>query len=282
MQQEMERHLSQQASVVADYAVDLVSHGVPFRLAAETQGLLELMREQAPFGSVEHSNEAPDVRTFAVQSTGMDAQYRVTADDEVLVSGEALSPALVQLGGHMMLHVAEYAPEYVFIHAGAVAFRGRMLLLPGASHAGKSTLVAELVRAGATYYSDEFALIDSGGRVHPFARDLRMRWPGLAEQTPVPVAQLNGRAGTDAVPVSLVFFAEYAENAQWAPEALSPGRAVLEMLLHTIPVRRTPGRVLATLSSMMGHAAAWRSQRGEAALAAQSLLAALTSGEAPA
>lgn len=283
MQQELERHSSPQASrSVADYAVNLVSHGVPLRLTAETQGLLELMREQAPFGSFEHSNEPLDVRTFAMRSTGMDAQYQVIADDEVLVTGDELRPALVQLGGHMMIHVAEHAPEYVFIHAGAVALEGRMLLLPGASHAGKSTLVAELVRAGATYYSDEFALIDSEGRVHPFARDLRMRSPGLPEQTPVPVAQLNGRAGTDALPVSLIFFAEFAENARWAPEALSPGRAVLEMLLHTIPVRRTPGRVLATLSTLMGHATAWRSQRGEAALAARSLLAALASGEAPA
>jgi hypothetical protein len=30
--------------------------------------------------------------------------------------------------------------------------------------------VAELVRAGATYYSDEFAVLDSRGRVHPFPR----------------------------------------------------------------------------------------------------------------
>jgi hypothetical protein len=54
------------------------------------------------------------------------------------------------------------------------------------------------------------------------------------------------------------------------------------MLLHTAPVQRTPARVLATLTAMMCHATAWRSQRGEAAVAAQSLLAALATGEAPA
>lgn len=281
LQNNTESHSSQEAAAsAADYDVDLVSHGVRFRLAAETRELLERMREVAPFGSSECTRAESEVRTFALRGADAETRYEVIADQEQLACEGYLEPALVELGGHMMLHVAERAPEYVFVHAGAVALEGHALLLPGRSHAGKSTLVAELVRAGATYYSDEFALIDAQGRVHPFARDLRMRRPGLPEQTPVPVSELNGRAGSDALPVSLVVFADFAENAQWAPEAMSSGRAVLEMLLHTIPARRTPGRVLATLSTMMCHATAWRSRRGEAAPAARALLAALATGEA--
>jgi hypothetical protein len=34
------------------------------------------------------------------------------------------------------------------------------------SYSGKTTLVSELIRAGATYYSDEYAVIDERGRVH--------------------------------------------------------------------------------------------------------------------
>jgi hypothetical protein len=206
----------------------------------------------------------------------------VTAGDELLAHGARLPSVLAELGDHMIVYVAEYAPRFVFIHAGVVEFESRVLLLPGISHAGKSTLVAELVRAGATYYSDEFALIDAEGMVHPFPRDLRMRQPGSSRQTPVQVSQLNGRAGTEPLPVSLVVFAQFAANARWAPESMSQGRAVLELLLHTIPVRRTPSRVLATLSTMMCNATAWCSQRGDAAVAARSLLVALASGEAPA
>jgi hypothetical protein len=199
----------------------------------------------------------------------------------MLENGEALDDALVLLGGHMMIHVAEHAPEYVFLHAGVVAWEQRALLLPGASHAGKSTLVAELVRAGATYYSDEFALLDSEGRVHPFTRDIRMRRPGAPDQVPLPLKQLDGRSGTGPIPVAMVVFAEFAEHAQWTPEPVTPGRAVLEMLLHSTPVQRTPDRTLATLSAMMRHARAWRSQRGEAAVAARSLLTALATGGPP-
>ncbi len=142
---------------------------------------------------------ASGARSFAVRAAQSGATYQVLADGELLVDGEAMAPALIQLGGHLMIHVAEYAPEFVFVHAGVVAWQGRALLLPGVSHAGKSTLVAELVRAGATYYSDEFALLDSHGRVHPFARDLRIRRPGKPDQTSVPVTHLKGRAGTQAL-----------------------------------------------------------------------------------
>ena len=282
MPQNLESCLSQKASAsVADFDMDLVSHGVHFRLAAETRELLEMMWGAAPFRSSECLRAESDVRTFALRGVGAGSRYQVIADEEQLAC-ERLEPALLELGGHMMLHVAEQAPEHIFIHAGAVALGNRALVLPGRSHAGKSTLVAELVRAGATYYSDEFALIDMQGQLHPFARDLRMRRPGLPEQTPVPVSQLDGRSGSQALPVALVVFTEFAEDAQWVPEAMSPGRAVLEMLVHSIAARRTPGRVLTALSAMMSHATAWRSERGQAAPVARALLAALATGEAPA
>jgi hypothetical protein len=266
----------------ADYALDFVSWGVHYRLVAENDALLDLMRQHVPFGSVQCTSLPPDARKFSLRNARPESGFQVMADGELLADEETLSPALAQLNNHLMIHVAECAPQYVFIHAGVVAWQGRALLLPGVSHAGKSTLVAELVRGGATYYSDEFALIDCAGRVHPFARDLRMRLPGRPEQAPVSMAQLNGRAGIKSLPVSLVVFAEFAEHARWAPEPVSAGRAVLELLLHSTPVQRTPARVLGTLSAMMRHATAWRSQRGEAAIVARSLLAALATGEAPA
>ena len=46
------------------------------------------------------------------------------------------------------------------MHAGAIEWRDRVVLLPGVSNAGKSTLVAGLVRAGARYLTDEAACLD--------------------------------------------------------------------------------------------------------------------------
>src|ERR1051326_6942658 len=70
------------------------------------------------------------------------------------------------LESDLQLHVAEMARRCLFVHAGVVGWGGRALVIPGRSFSGKSTLVAALVRAGATYYSDEYAVFDAQGRVH--------------------------------------------------------------------------------------------------------------------
>jgi hypothetical protein len=163
-----------------------------------------------------------------------------------------------------MLHIANHAPDRIFVHAGVVARHGAALLLPGTSFAGKSTLVAELVRAGAIYYSDEYAVFDQKGLVHPYPRALQMRPPGEAKQSALPVAALGGIAGIAAVPVRHIVFTRYAATAMWSPQPVSPGLAVLEMLRHAIPVQRTPARVMTTLAKVMHSAQAWRSDRGEA------------------
>jgi hypothetical protein len=269
------------SAVRGEHGAGLISHGVPFRLLAESVVLLDRMKQHVPHGSVPGKGLPGDAREFALRRAPGTSGYEVFANEDLLEDAEALDDALILLGAHMIIHVAEHAPEFVFVHAGVVAWEDRALLLPGASHAGKSTLVAELVRAGATYYSDEFALLDSDGRVHPFTRDIRMRQPGAPDQVPLPLKQLDGRAGTGPLPVSMVVFAEFAEHARWAPEAMTPGRAVLELLLYSTPVQRTPDRTLATLTAMVRHARVWKSQRGEAAVAACSLLAALATGGPP-
>src|SRR5437870_1321145 len=55
---------------------------------------------------------------------------------------------------HAQLTIAEHAPGRVFVHAGVVGWNGKAILIPGMSQSGKTTLVRQLIRAGATYYSD--------------------------------------------------------------------------------------------------------------------------------
>ena len=55
------------SSATKDHAVDLVSWGVPLRLSAKTEDLLDRMRQQAPFGSMESSFASPAARRFTVR-----------------------------------------------------------------------------------------------------------------------------------------------------------------------------------------------------------------------
>src|SRR5205814_1107286 len=70
--------------------------------------------------------------------------------------------------------VGENAVDRVFLHAGAVGRKGRAIVLPAESFKCKSTLVAELVRQGAEYYSDDFAIFDDHGLLHPFPRTISL------------------------------------------------------------------------------------------------------------
>jgi len=68
--------------------------------------------------------------------------------------------------------------SHMLIHAGAVARRGRGLIIGADSWHGKTTMVVELVRRGAHFLSDEIAAIGrADGRVHAYPRALGVR-PG--------------------------------------------------------------------------------------------------------
>lgn len=61
----------------------------------------------------------------------------------------------------------------VLLHAGAVEFDGRVVVVTGESGRGKSTLTAALVRAGGAYLTDELVIIEPENlRVRPYPKPL--------------------------------------------------------------------------------------------------------------
>jgi hypothetical protein len=137
--------------------------------------------------------------------------------------------------------------------------------------AGKSTLVKALLAAGATYYSDEYAVLDHDGRVYPYPRKLSLRQPG-ANPVRVSAAELGARPGTRPIPVGLIAFTEYRPGAAWRAKSLSPARALFELASSTLPEvshSRLGGAVLERLATS---ASALYGRRGDAAAAADEIL----------
>lgn len=182
-----------------------------------------------------------------------------------------LEEAIGAIESDLRLYVAEFARRRVFVHAGVVGWRGRALLLPGRSSTGKSNLVAALVRAGATYYSDDYAVLDGQGRVHPFPAPLSLRGVSGAPPRKLPADSLGG-AGERPLPVALVALSQYEPRARWRPRSLTLGQALLALLPHTIPARRRPAVVLPTLRRALSGAVLLRGRRGEAADVVEPLL----------
>lgn len=191
--------------------------------------------------------------------------HSIFEDGEQMLKARSLKRVLADFERRLKMYVAEMARRRVFVHAGAVGWKGQAIIIPGRSYSGKTTLVRELVRAGATYYSDEYAVLDLQGRVHPYPQRLGIRRPGLMVQKHYPVEAFGGITGTKPLPVGLVIVSKYREEARWRPVKLTAGHGVLELLDNTVPARRKPEVVLPVLQKAVAAATILKGERSEAA-----------------
>lgn len=184
---------------------------------------------------------------------------------------EDLDSAVVALAGDLELDAASLIEPEVALHAGAVEIDGVAVLLPGRSFAGKSTLTAALLRAGARYLSDEYALLDADGLVHPYPRPLRVRRSEGAPSV-VPAAELGAESAVGPVPVGLVALLHHDAPAGWQLDPLSPATLTLALLDNAVAAQTRSADVLAACSAVARSATGWRGTRGEADEAARLLI----------
>jgi len=250
-----------------------VAFGVPFEARVDDRRLLPEVRLRCPPGW-QVTRRKPRVvleLTHEVSDTS-DRNGRglsVNLDGQTVATRLGHTRALDVFESELQLRVARFARPEVFVHAGVVAVRGRAVVIPGTSGSGKTTLVRALVEAGATYYSDEYAVIDAQGRVHPYARRPSVRGRrGWKRRDPVP-----RRVGRQPVLLGLVISTEYSSGARWNPVPLSSGERVLALLSHTVPARDRPREVLATLARAVARSRGFRTPRGSAGSAARALVA---------
>ena len=213
------------------------------------------------------------------ESSGVDLDYQCIADERGVTlrcnggtvdsapDADTLADAFEN---HSKMELALRAPDRLFVHAGVVGWRGRAIVMPGRSRSGKTTLVEALVRAGAEYYSDEFAVLDARGQVHPYAIPLAIRSPG--GRTAVTVEAIGGRSGLMPLPVALVVLTEYHPGARWRPRAVSPALGMLALMDNTVAARQSPDRTMPTLRRVAEGAAIVRGRRGCADAVIRTLL----------
>jgi hypothetical protein len=236
--------------------------GVPISVGIASAELLPRVQAVLPPGW-QPCESVPEGHEFTL-ATRDDISYTVVNSRESLSASSDLDVALEILDSQLRAFIAVRAPEHIFVHAGVVAHEGRAIVMPGPTFGGKTTLVSELVREGAVYYSDEFAAVDSDGLVHPYPKPLSVRNGGFS-QTNRDVTMFGGIAGTEPIPVGLILMTRYVPGARWEPEQLSAGEAVLAMLANTVPAQDRPEQSLAAISKAVDGAICLEGERGEAA-----------------
>jgi hypothetical protein len=214
---------------------------------------------------------------FGLRETDVDS-YDVTVEGVPALEHARLDVALSMLDAQIRLFIATNARDRIFVHAGVVARRGKALVIPGESFSGKTTLVRALVELGATYYSDEYAVLDDQGLVHPYPRRLSIRGgEGTATQE-LHIRELGSIAAAGSAELAAVIATRYRPGAEWKPKRLSSGQGVLALLANTVPAQQRPTESLRAVSRAVAGALVLDGDRGEAGPAAQSMLEALAPG----
>jgi hypothetical protein len=248
------------------------THGLAIGLRADPPVLLARLVERLPPGwRPSRARRLRRAYTLAARRRGASTLHAGSVRIAAVPRRAAVLDAFERDLQH---YVAEWAPERVFVHAGVVGWRGAAIVVPGRSMSGKTTLVAALLRAGATYYSDEYAVLDLRGRVHPFARPLALRDPAGRRRRRGPAA-LGAATGARPLPVGLVVVSRYRAGARWRPRRLSPAVGALALMANTVSARRQPARALAAIQAVVLGASVLQGTRGEASAMARALLAAL-------
>jgi hypothetical protein len=183
---------------------------------------------------------------------------------------------------HVNRQVVERSSDYVLLHAGAVSASGAGVVMPAASEAGKTTLVAGLIRAGFQYVTDEIAAIDPRSlALIPYPKPLSIddgSWDVLKEYAPptngvtaayfgdqwqVNPQSLRADAVSESVAVSLVVLPVYREGSRTIVEPVRRAEAVLAMLRETFEFHKAGGRNLSVLARLLERVGCYRLQSGD-------------------
>jgi len=251
------------------FSLCLESYGVRVRLESNNPKLFDDARiraELALAGNLRFTDQVDTPHVFRLERKGR-GYIQVKNGERSGVSRNKRA-FLKYFDSCLRLTIAEYAVGRVFVHAGVVGWNGKAIVIPGSSFSGKTTLVAELVKQGAEYYSDEYAVFDEEGLVHPFARRLGVRVVGpegqVIETDHLTIEALGGTAGTSSLPVGWLLITAFDEEAKWEPKVLTSGNGVLDLLSQTIPIRYAPEFSLKVLKKVATNAIIVKSPRFDA------------------
>jgi hypothetical protein len=148
----------------------------------------------------------------------------------------------------------------LLLHAAALGWRQRGVVVPAPSGAGKTTLAAWLTGAGLDYITDDLAFVPEGTRrLEGLARPLRLRpgseaalasrpggWPPPGEVLTAPGARFVSAAtlGTrvdGTVETGLVLFATYDPAGDGRATRVSPAQAAIWLMKSLLNAGNVPG-----------------------------------------
>lgn len=249
--------------------------GMPVAFQAPDRVARELQVSLAPRVSLTYSEGGAAVTYELSKGPTELGVVRLDARScELIDTADSVDQAAELIANDVHRWVAQHHPELLLVHAGAVEWRGVGIVVPGRSHSGKSSLVAALLTAGASYLSDEFAPLDRAGNVHPYPRHLSLR-DGAGGSSLVPAADFSARTATEPVPVRYIVDAPYVPGSSFNPAQVRGAGPLMILADNALVARTRPAHTMAIVAGLVPNVIVLRSSRGDAPAAARTILDAI-------
>ncbi|MDO8400510.1 MAG: glycosyltransferase [Bradyrhizobium sp.] len=179
------------------------------------------------------------------------------------MSGLSRPDALIQLSEIVASRLAAHIRTGTALHAGAVGWNGRSILIPGLSGAGKSSLTAWLVDKGFSYLTDELVILTAHGALVGLPRALMLkpdadiiisRLPRFADSPSLRVGQnfvLRPDAPADAdLLCGLIIFPAFITDAGLTIEPLTAAKACFRLMGCNVNARNLADGGFAAISEL--------------------------------
>jgi hypothetical protein len=191
-------------------------------------GARVIARRDGPAGTWKTRVRGDPERGWVLTGTGFGAFHATPEGAAVSCAPVSVAPWRWQryLVGQVLPFVATLRGLEPF-HAAAVTVGGAALALFGGSGAGKSSIAAELVLAGAGFVADDVVAVgvrDDGGVIaYPGTGLISLRRPTIEQAGPSRLEQLGVRIGADASGARVAVARDPAPSPLQAVYVLDPG-----------------------------------------------------------
>jgi hypothetical protein len=244
------------------------AHGVTFTISSPDGDVVaafdDLLVDFGPAPSDIPASIRYEVEATTAEGTD-NTWYRVTADDVVvyssLIEGSLVSHLLMDVNARAAAACRDDAT--VPLHAGTVAGAFGAIVLPGASHSGKTTITTALAAAGHRFVADEVSRLDPERlTIAPYGKPValrsasvellaptiaRLRRPGSRfeiDERFVPPSELatptTGGVAAEPVEVSAIVFPRYDANGPHRFAPLGPAETLERLMQCTLGDASTP------------------------------------------
>lgn len=225
------------------------------------------------------------------------AIYRFRRDDDALevrrgstrIASGPVERAVSAFLTHVNVQAIATVENSLVLHAAAVAVSGRALVIPAQPGAGKSTLCAALVAAGADYLTDEAVPLLPDGRALPYPKPIVVgsgsfpvleAWAGTSPalgRHPASVwwldpADLNRARWCEPVTIGWVIAARYGPGQPLELKPMSAAATTATMASNAFNLPRFGRTGLEQLADLSRHVSGFELQHGDAARAADAVL----------